>query len=542
MDNDTFNAYINQALVDSTSAADSTSGGSEFDKTAASVLGNDLLLQLILSAANSSTAGASTIDPNSLNSATAQTSDSFMAPAPEETTTSAAADPNALFTAALLSALAPLPGSSSLAPSADTIDVQGAEAMLVDPSPPALVDSSAAATSVTTLDKRPAATAAGAGAKSTLAQKAAQAQSHPPARAPAASRQTIQQQALSSAGKRNGVKSTMGNTATNVSASSVSIATTANSRVNTAAATAQVQQASSAQSGGIHREGTPNRHASPEHEGGADDMEGIDMKNLTSKERRQLRNKISARNFRVRRKEYISNLEAEVRMHKEEADSLRKDLTISKKENLQLRDEIQKLRLRLNALSLSQTTSSSNTVSSSPLASTPASAAGGNSALARAVMPTTAPAQQPAKASPAPVVRFNPHKDIGQVVAKKGPAGPSASTGGSWAAKSSGSGFITVNTALLPSSQATRSEELLREARRKQAVDILLSMRDEEEPSACSVVGDEETTRSAAIGIASLVAEIVLSQLILESSIAVGQAGNAATERTAPTMLRVSSC
>ncbi|KAJ2582093.1 hypothetical protein GGH95_001725, partial [Coemansia sp. RSA 1836] len=33
-----------------------------------------------------------------------------------------------------------------------------------------------------------------------------------------------------------------------------------------------------------------------------EDMEGIDVKNLSSKERRQLRNKISARNFRVRRK------------------------------------------------------------------------------------------------------------------------------------------------------------------------------------------------------------------------------------------------
>ncbi|KAJ2323123.1 hypothetical protein GGI00_005715, partial [Coemansia sp. RSA 2681] len=75
-----------------------------------------------------------------------------------------------------------------------------------------------------------------------------------------------------------------------------------------------------------------------------EDMEGIDVKNLSSKERRQLRNKISARNFRVRRKEYISNLEAEVRMHKEEADGLRAKLVVSRKDNSLLRDEVNKLR------------------------------------------------------------------------------------------------------------------------------------------------------------------------------------------------------
>ncbi|KAL9550609.1 hypothetical protein MBANPS3_004651 [Mucor bainieri] len=49
------------------------------------------------------------------------------------------------------------------------------------------------------------------------------------------------------------------------------------------------------------------------------------MKHMTSKEKRQLRNKISARNFRVRRKEYITQLEEKVSEHEKTIGDLKKE-------------------------------------------------------------------------------------------------------------------------------------------------------------------------------------------------------------------------
>ncbi|KAK3614153.1 hypothetical protein LTR22_027881 [Elasticomyces elasticus] len=51
-------------------------------------------------------------------------------------------------------------------------------------------------------------------------------------------------------------------------------------------------------------------------------------KKLSSKERRQLRNKVSARAFRSRRKEYIGQLEGEVALKVQEATSLRQENTV----------------------------------------------------------------------------------------------------------------------------------------------------------------------------------------------------------------------
>ncbi|EXJ66318.1 uncharacterized protein A1O5_10470 [Cladophialophora psammophila CBS 110553] len=59
-------------------------------------------------------------------------------------------------------------------------------------------------------------------------------------------------------------------------------------------------------------------------------------KKLSSKERRQLRNKVSARAFRSRRKEYISQLEGEVAAKSQEANDLRS-------QNQQLREENNRL-------------------------------------------------------------------------------------------------------------------------------------------------------------------------------------------------------
>ncbi|KAL1915385.1 uncharacterized protein VTP21DRAFT_6843 [Calcarisporiella thermophila] len=76
-----------------------------------------------------------------------------------------------------------------------------------------------------------------------------------------------------------------------------------------------------------------------------DDMPTPDeIKQMSSKEKRQLRNKISARNFRVRRKEYIMSLEDQIQKYKEEADSLRTSLEEALEENSKLREEIRTLR------------------------------------------------------------------------------------------------------------------------------------------------------------------------------------------------------
>ncbi|KAI7906131.1 uncharacterized protein BX663DRAFT_540753 [Cokeromyces recurvatus] len=74
------------------------------------------------------------------------------------------------------------------------------------------------------------------------------------------------------------------------------------------------------------------------------ELDGIDIKKLTSKERRQLRNKISARNFRVRRKEYITALEGQVKDHKKANEQLLHKLNIVEEENKQLKLQIDSLK------------------------------------------------------------------------------------------------------------------------------------------------------------------------------------------------------
>lgn len=74
------------------------------------------------------------------------------------------------------------------------------------------------------------------------------------------------------------------------------------------------------------------------------ESDGIDIKKLTPKERRQLRNKISARNFRVRRKEYITTLEQQVSDHKKHAEGLAERLGMMENENKQLRQEVDTLK------------------------------------------------------------------------------------------------------------------------------------------------------------------------------------------------------
>ncbi|KAI8060698.1 hypothetical protein BC940DRAFT_323143 [Gongronella butleri] len=71
------------------------------------------------------------------------------------------------------------------------------------------------------------------------------------------------------------------------------------------------------------------------------------LKSMSPKERRQLRNKISARNFRNRRKEYIETIEEQLNDSKHENDQLRAELATLRKEMQVLRETNQQLRLDL---------------------------------------------------------------------------------------------------------------------------------------------------------------------------------------------------
>ncbi|KAL6706014.1 hypothetical protein ACN47E_006116 [Coniothyrium glycines] len=66
-------------------------------------------------------------------------------------------------------------------------------------------------------------------------------------------------------------------------------------------------------------------------------------KKLSSKERRQLRNKVSARAFRSRRKEYIGQLEGEVAVKVQEANELRSENHLLREENARSRAFIERL-------------------------------------------------------------------------------------------------------------------------------------------------------------------------------------------------------
>ncbi|CDO71137.1 hypothetical protein BN946_scf184845.g7 [Trametes cinnabarina] len=72
-----------------------------------------------------------------------------------------------------------------------------------------------------------------------------------------------------------------------------------------------------------------------------------EYKKMSSKEKRQLRNKISARNFRIRRKEYIATLEGDIAERDRLIDAIRTELGSTKNENVALRQEIAQLKKAL---------------------------------------------------------------------------------------------------------------------------------------------------------------------------------------------------
>ncbi|KAI9254240.1 Oligosaccharyltransferase subunit Ribophorin II-domain-containing protein [Sporodiniella umbellata] len=87
-----------------------------------------------------------------------------------------------------------------------------------------------------------------------------------------------------------------------------------------------------------------------------DNLSDTQLKAMTSKERRQLRNKISARNFRNRRKEYVGTLEAELDEQKAENNRLKLELSWLQTEVNTLTSENEQLKLELSLGSIVQPT------------------------------------------------------------------------------------------------------------------------------------------------------------------------------------------
>lgn len=81
-----------------------------------------------------------------------------------------------------------------------------------------------------------------------------------------------------------------------------------------------------------------SRAATPEEESMRPSLE--EYNKLSSKEKRQLRNKISARNFRNRRKEYITLLEEQVQERDKLIDNLRDQIASLRLQNTELTNEV----------------------------------------------------------------------------------------------------------------------------------------------------------------------------------------------------------
>ncbi|ORE09539.1 hypothetical protein BCV72DRAFT_62022 [Rhizopus microsporus var. microsporus] len=96
---------------------------------------------------------------------------------------------------------------------------------------------------------------------------------------------------------------------------------------------------------------------------------GGSYKAMTSKERRQLRNKISARNFRVRRKEYITQLEQKVECQEKTIESLKEENEKLRKANDELMQQL--LSQPITQPSSSGLTSDDSTTSASEGQSSP---------------------------------------------------------------------------------------------------------------------------------------------------------------------------
>ncbi|PBK81338.1 hypothetical protein ARMGADRAFT_976520 [Armillaria gallica] len=159
---------------------------------------------------------------------------------------------------------------------------------------------------------------------------------------------------------------------------------------------------------------------------------------MSSKEKRQLRNKISARNFRVRRKEYISTLELDIAERDRLLQSIRDELGSTQSENVALRQEIAALKKAL----LEGRSNTELTTEDIPVLNLPPPGP----------IPTpTAAATVPHATSPSPsLITANTQKDVA-----------SPRSGSFWGGASRmGSGITPVHTVLIPEMAWTKSENI----------------------------------------------------------------------------------
>ncbi|KAG7446440.1 uncharacterized protein BT62DRAFT_931875 [Guyanagaster necrorhizus] len=152
---------------------------------------------------------------------------------------------------------------------------------------------------------------------------------------------------------------------------------------------------------------------------------------MSSKEKRQLRNKISARNFRVRRKEYISTLELDIAERDRLLQAIRTELGSSQSENHALRQEITALKKAL----LEGRATSELTVDDIPVLNLPPPGP--------IPQPATPPTSFPSLITP------NTQKDLA-----------SSHSGGFWGGVSRmGGGVTPVHTVLIPEVACGRLQE-----------------------------------------------------------------------------------
>ncbi|KAF9811488.1 hypothetical protein IEO21_06572 [Rhodonia placenta] len=161
-----------------------------------------------------------------------------------------------------------------------------------------------------------------------------------------------------------------------------------------------------------------------------------EYKKMSSKEKRQLRNKISARNFRVRRKEYITTLEGDIAERDRLIDAIRTELGSTKSENVALRQEISALKKAL--LEGRGRPDTPILPPPAPLPAIPASVFAASSSKS----------SSPAPAAPkSPLLTPNTQKDL--------PTSPRLGARGFWGGASAGGiggfgGFTPVHTTLVP--------------------------------------------------------------------------------------------
>ncbi|OCF32615.1 hypothetical protein I316_05795 [Kwoniella heveanensis BCC8398] len=134
-----------------------------------------------------------------------------------------------------------------------------------------------------------------------------------------------------------------------------------------------------------------------------------EYKKLSSKEKRQLRNKLSARAFRTRRKDYIGTLEAHIQDRDSVIDEMRAELVNSRTENQDLRRELAALKASTMSILHPET---ANKTSVSPamvnaLAMSPSLASPTISNNA-----TAGPGPNTIRRSNTPLNTYNPRKDI----------------------------------------------------------------------------------------------------------------------------------